>query len=270
MLLTYGSSTFFRKLSAGDSSLPLDNRRGCGGTENRKRSLHVLLRQRGHGLTRELCKVLHIRMHAIISLLTPVLRPGICLPPVRVRRVQGAICEVHADPLEVLDHHRFGANALLVANIPPEALVHQERTGDTAWLLPTQGLHRSAQATMHNEAVHLLEESSKVSPFNLTELAPCFESICPRDEVTRHDCVPLQSANVDQTQTMGTLLHHSHTALYHQVPCHWHAAEGHEPEACTCRSCRCHEASQGLCERAVPRTPAEEDEVRELHATPPI
>eukprot|EP00413_Alexandrium_margalefii_P029692 CAMPEP_0204574108 /NCGR_PEP_ID=MMETSP0661-20131031/40410_1 /ASSEMBLY_ACC=CAM_ASM_000606 /TAXON_ID=109239 /ORGANISM="Alexandrium margalefi, Strain AMGDE01CS-322" /LENGTH=585 /DNA_ID=CAMNT_0051582597 /DNA_START=93 /DNA_END=1846 /DNA_ORIENTATION=+ len=215
-------------------------------------------------------EVLHIDVHSIVPLRPPELIPRVLLPAAGIGGVQRAPHELRAHRLEVLYQRGLGAQALLVADTSPEALVHEQGTGDTDRLLPPERLHGRAQAAVHDEEVHLPEERSEVGVLHLDEPALGLECVGPDCEIVGHRLVSLQSADIDEAQVIAALFEHLETASHYLPPGHRHAAEGHQTQLPAARARLPAESGQWLCQEAGRRAAAEEDEVREVYGLPPV
>mmetsp|Transcript_78620 Transcript_78620/g.243926 ORF Transcript_78620/g.243926 Transcript_78620/m.243926 type:complete len:278 (+) Transcript_78620:269-1102(+) len=162
------------------------------------------------------------------------------------------------------------ADASLVADGPPEALVHEERSRDARRLLHPKRLHRCTQAAVDDEEVHVPEEDAEVGPLDVQKALLALQRRGLARQPLR-DPALLALPHVDEAKVELAVPDHLDGASQHRLPQHGHAAERHDPELRAGRLCLLDEALQRITERAhATGAVAQEDEVRCDDIAPPV
>mmetsp|Transcript_129136 Transcript_129136/g.306416 ORF Transcript_129136/g.306416 Transcript_129136/m.306416 type:complete len:211 (+) Transcript_129136:532-1164(+) len=148
-----------------------------------------------------------------------------------VFRIQCIVDVVDALLFKVGDEHGPGADTLLMTSVAPEALVHQQRAADASWLSSAQRLDRCAKTAVHDEAVYLREQQTKVDRFGFEEglqllafLRRFFQVIWPL----------LDAAHVNHAHRELAICDDLENDSQKGPALHWHTAEADEAKLCTC------------------------------------
>mmetsp|Transcript_5937 Transcript_5937/g.12954 ORF Transcript_5937/g.12954 Transcript_5937/m.12954 type:complete len:225 (-) Transcript_5937:1504-2178(-) len=161
---------------------------------------------------------------AIISLVAKV--EGRCRGRVVGLGIERGVCPLGGMLYEDGKVHGLGPDALVEADIAPEALVHQENARHRDGLLHAQRLDGGAKPSVHDEGVHLAEEQPEVRALCLEELPLARQLACQALHLSGHP-VRLPLAHVEQCEVMPALAQHLDRCRECLGPAHRHRREGH-------------------------------------------